>query len=312
VAAAPASSAPTDLLPDGFDPGRAPFDLHFGDTVVGYKVLAIPVTPGAVVPVAVMDAPAGTTFSAEAHGGTLEALDGHTWRFTAPRAPGLYPIAFRSSAEAGPVTVNVFVVHPYHPGLNIVDGYDIGRYPNPSASPKHAEAYDPPIGFMQVDSEDAATPVSPHFTLGQFACKQGGAEWPKFVALRPALFVKLETALQAVNARGIDTPAFTVMSGFRTRVYNAGLGNVNLSRHTFGDASDIFVDADHDGIMDDLNHDGRHDWKDAVYLAGIIEASPEQPPYEPVAGGLGTYGPTRAHGPFVHVDARGFRARWVG
>jgi len=32
--------------------------------------------------------------------------------------------------------------------------------------------------------------VAPHFTLGQFACKQGGAEWPKFVALRPALFVK--------------------------------------------------------------------------------------------------------------------------
>ena len=27
-------------------------------------------------------------------------------------------------------------------------------------------------------------------------------------------------------------------------------------------------------------------------------------------GGIGVYKPTRSHGPFVHVDARGFVARW--
>ena len=29
-----------------------------------------------------------------------------------------------------------------------------------------------------------------------------------------------------------------------------------------------------------------------------------------VVGGLGAYGSTAAHGPFVHVDTRGHRARW--
>lgn len=43
--------------------------------------------------------------------------------------------------------------------------------------------------------------------------------------------------------------------------------------------------------MDDLNGDGR--------LKKMMRA-----------GGLGVYGSTSAHGPFVHVDVRGTRARW--
>jgi hypothetical protein len=33
----------------------------------------------------------------------------------------------------------------------------------------------------------------------------------------------------------------------------------------------------------------------------------ESPKY---VGGLGTYEPTHTHGAFVHVDVRGFEARW--
>jgi hypothetical protein len=29
-----------------------------------------------------------------------------------------------------------------------------------------------------------------------------------------------------------------------------------------------------------------------------------------MAGGLGKYDRTSAHGPFLHVDSRGFQARW--
>jgi hypothetical protein len=315
AAAPPAISAPapdpSQQLSDGFDPERAPFVVRLGDAVVGYGVLGVPVLPGARLPLVVRGA--GGPVEVGTHGGALATESDTSWTWTAPAEPGLYPIALRSAAHREAVTLNVFVVHPWHPGVNIVDGYVIGRYPHVAASSKHADRYAPPIGFIRVDEADAATPVSPHFTLGQFACKQGGAEWPKFVALQPALFVKLETALEAVNRHGIEAPTFQVMSGFRTRVYNAGLGNVNLSRHTFGDASDIFVDVHPlDGRMDDLNHDGREDERDAAYLRQIIEVSAEQTPYAPVAAGIGIYGSTLAHGPFVHVDARGFRARWEG
>ena len=300
------------MLPDGFDPQRAPFDVRLGETLVGYGVLGVPVLPGSTLPLEVTTAKEGEKFSVQTHGGQLATRGDASWTWTAPSTPGLYPIEVYSPEHRAPVTLNVFVVHPYHPGVNVVDGYAIGSYPSQGSIHRHADAYDPPIGFIRVDEKDASTPVAPHFTLGQFACKQGGAEWPKFVALRPALFVKLETALEAVNRHGIDAPSFTVMSGFRTRLYNAGLGNVNLSRHTFGDASDIFVDLNHDGHMDDLNHDGRSDEGDSIYLRSIIESAPEEAPYNPVAGGIGIYGSTHTHGPFVHVDARGFRARWEG
>jgi uncharacterized protein YcbK (DUF882 family) len=93
------------------------------------------------------------------------------------------------------------------------------------------------------------------------------------------------------------------MSGYRTPAYNRALGNVLYSRHTFGSAADIFVDANHDGRMDDLNGDGRSDAGDAEVLYRLFE--------EPQStGGLGKYRETRAHGPFVHVDVRDRRARW--
>jgi hypothetical protein len=76
----------------------------------------------------------------------------------------------------------------------------------------------------------------------------------------------------------------------------------------YGDAADIYLDADGDGRMDDLNGDGRVDIRDARWLASVAEdvevAHPE------VTGGIGTYRANAAHGPFVHVDTRGSRARW--
>jgi len=99
------------------------------------------------------------------------------------------------------------------------------------------------------------------------------------------------------------------MSGFRTPAYNAAIGNHTVySRHLWGDAADIYVDADGDGVMDDLNGDGRSDVQDARVLAGWIDRAVRRVPLIP--GGLAAYRRTAAHGPFVHVDARGFRVRW--
>ena len=57
------------------------------------------------------------------------------------------------------------------------------------------------------------------------------------------------------------------MSGFRTPQYNVAGGNTGgragLSRHMYGDAADVFIDNDGDGVMDDLNRDGRSSIEDA-------------------------------------------------
>jgi len=62
--------------------------------------------------------------------------------------------------------------------------------------------------------------------------------------------------------------------------------------------------------MDDLNGDGRIDWRDASILYKIIDDRYGIQSYTLFIGGLGRCKKTPAHGPFVHVDVRGRRSRW--
>ena len=59
-----------------------------------------------------------------------------------------------------------------------------------------------------------------------------------------------------------------------------------------------------------LNRDGQIDAMDAAVLYDLIESSPAETRDPFFEGGLASYGSTSAHGPFVQVDVRGFRARW--
>jgi hypothetical protein len=60
--------------------------------------------------------------------------------------------------------------------------------------------------------------------------------------------------------------------------------------------------------MDDLNRDGRVNVRDAAFLARIVDSVERSHP--DLTGGVGIYTSTTSHGPFVHVDVRGSRARW--
>ena len=149
--------------------------------------------------------------------------------------------------------------------------------------------------------------VSPNFRLGQFLCKQPGT--PRYVLVSPRLLVKLEALLAAVNREGHPTRTLTVLSGFRTPAYNRAIGNTtDFSRHLWGDAADVYVDNDGDGDMDDLNGDGRVNVQDARWLFRLMEERLAGGGLEP--GGMATYRRNAAHGLFLHVDARGGRARW--
>lgn len=103
---------------------------------------------------------------------------------------------------------------------------------------------------------------------------------------------------------------FGVISGYRTPFYNKKIGNVANSRHTYGDAMDFFIDADGDGRMDDLNKDGRHNKQDVDLLYQIVDSFKRRSGNAHLVGGVGRYYKTSNHGGFIHVDTRGYRARW--
>ncbi len=196
--------------------------------------------------------------------------------------------------------------------------YFIGSWPaergarGPSKAP--ADRYANPRGFIQVTQANQDTKVSEHFRLKNFLTHDQQNVWPKYLVLEMRTVDKLELVLQDLTSRGVDVSGVTVMSGFRTPQYNAGGGNTGgragLSRHMYGDAADIFIDSDHNGSMDDLNHDGRVDVGDARVILTSVEKVEEDHPE--LIGGAGVYIACCGHGPFIHIDTRGYRARWTG
>lgn len=290
-----------------FGDQQVPFTVQFGDEQSSYRVMAMFVMPNELVPVSVAPA-VGTTseYSFVSTAGAASTVRNGEWNWVAPTKPGLYPITIRPTAGGEDMTLNVFVMVPYGAMRNgSLNGYRIGSYPAGKS-----EFYRRPSGFIQVSPGMEGVQVSPHFTLGQFLCKQAGGP-TKYLVLREPLLVKLETLLAEVNDRGHEVHTFKLMSAYRTPYYNRAIGNVTtLSRHGYGDAADIIVDADGDGQMDDLNRDGRHNLADAHWLGAIVNSTQSSEEFEGLTGGMGMYKPTGAHGAFVHVDVRGFPARW--
>ena len=190
--------------------------------------------------------------------------------------------------------------------------YYIGTWPTERG--RRRPGYVTPSGFIEVTPENQDTPLSDHFTLGDFLTHDQQDIWPKYLVLDMRLVDKLELVLRDLEEHGIPTNGVHVMSGFRTPQYNVRggdpRGRATLSRHMYGDASDIFIDNDGNDWMDDLNRDGKLNIKDAeVILAAVDRVEREHPG---LVGGAGVYPAESGHGPFIHIDVRGYRARWVG
>lgn len=188
--------------------------------------------------------------------------------------------------------------------------YHVGFWPAELHAVRSA-AYDNPTGFVEVTAENANTPVSAHFRLGDLVTHDG-APLPKYIVLREALLDKLELVLTDLEMHGVSTRHVQVLSGFRTPAYNFALGDASgrarESRHQYGDAADIIIDSDHPGHMDDLNHDGRVDAEDVRVIEAAVNRVERAHPE--LAGGLGLYETMGPSGPFAHIDVRGTRARW--
>ena len=96
--------------------------------------------------------------------------------------------------------------------------------------------------------------------------------------------------------------AFDVHSGFRTPAHNAGVWRAARdSRHQYGDAADVAIDA---------NGDGRVTLADELLVARAVDQVEDEHP--DLVGGLGLYTSGRYRTPYVHIDTRGKRSRWKG
>ncbi len=133
-------------------------------------------------------------------------------------------------------------------------------------------------------ARDGSTALSPHFCVREFRCKDGSD--PVFI----------DTALAELLERireHFGKPV-TITSAYRTPAHNAKAGGAKFSQHQYGKAADIWID----GVSVDT-------------LANYIDQS-----VLPNTGGIGRYYKDAAHPnrkqPFVHIDVRKARSRWLG
>ena len=238
----------------------------------------------------------------------------------APRA-GVWKLAVAVGNAIKPIAdFNLISLRPRGDKQNGRVGlYYIGNWPGetgPVSAPKKApaERYRPPSGFIEVTQQNADTKLSEHFKLRDFLTHDQPNVWPKYLVIELRNVDKLELVLTDLAAHGVNVSGVRVMSGFRTPQYNKGGGNrggrAGLSRHMYGDAADIFIDSDGNGTMDDLNRDGRVDINDSRFIAEAVDRVESAHPE--LVGGAGVYPASAGHGPFIHIDSRGYRARWVG
>jgi uncharacterized protein YcbK (DUF882 family) len=230
--------------------------------------------------------------------------------FVAPSKPGFYRLVVsRTGSRQVIEQPTLAVLVPFEEKKRgVLNGYRIGNYVADKLS-----QHDHPDGFLEVSSQDVDLMVSTHLRLGDFLTHdRQGEVWPKYVALNPRLLDKLELVLakignrarfsQADGSQEAAIPNVEVNSGFRTPDHNAQTrGAVRDSRHQYGDAADVAIDA---------NGDGRVTLTDELIVVRAVDQVESEHPE--LVGGLGLYTSRRFNQPYVHIDARGTRSRWKG
>ncbi|MEP6991822.1 MAG: D-Ala-D-Ala carboxypeptidase family metallohydrolase [bacterium] len=220
----------------------------------------------------------------------------------APQAPGFYHLAIVRGAEREVLAEpTLAVMVPFdHKVAGTLNGYHIGTY---IAERFGRSDHERPAGFLEVRPENLDLQVTTHLKLADFITHdEQGDVWPKYVVLNPRLLDKLELVFADLGSRVRPELVVDVHSGFRTPVHNARVPRAaSDSRHQYGDAADLAIDAD---------GDGRITMTDELLVMLAVERVEEKHP--DLVGGLGMYYSRRYPSPYVHIDARGTRKRWKG
>jgi hypothetical protein len=226
-----------------------------------------------------------------------------------PSAPGFYYLTLvRGEKRQIIAEPKLAVMRPFEEKSGtMLNGYRIGTYLTEKLLSKRSK--DCPAGFLEVYPQHLDLAISKHFRVRDFITHDDQARvWPKYIALRPRLLDKLELVIAELSGGRSreDSVAeelrLAVHSGFRTPAHNKRVRKAARdSRHQYGDAADIAVDANRNGRMD------RTDWRLLVTAVDAVEKS-----HPDLVGGLGVYNSRKYSSPYVHIDVRGKRSRWRG
>lgn len=215
----------------------------------------------------------------------------------------------------------------------------IGKYPvigKGSSFAAYADFYKRPTHFYCVTDENEGWTISPNFALGDFDLKFEYTspespplnQLPQYIALDLNLVAKLERILGGLQEAGIAVNSLGILAGYRSPAYNhwkkeqGGVGGKytkGLSTHMYGCAADFFVDQDGDGVMDDLNKDGKIDQEDAQWVRENVVDAVDCEAQETKSGLAGMCGIYPEHDvpdrdpqtPNLHIDIRGYSInRW--
>lgn len=231
-------------------------------------------------------------------------------RLLAPATPGFYRLALLQDGERRLVDgLTLTVLIPFGEKQDgTLRGVRLGTWAAERGGKSARAAL--PDGFIQVADAALELPISKHLRLGDFLTTPDTPAngMPELAALDPRLLDKLELVMAELQrslsstGRGSVAPRLLVNSGFRAPSYNRTVrGAARDSRHQYGDAADVRID---------LDGDGRFTQAEARRVAQAVDAVERSHPA--LVGGLGLYTSRRYRSPYVHIDARGSRARWTG
>ncbi len=281
-------------------PAKAGYAVQVNGLTNRYTIYSVFVLPGA--PVTIRSSQTLTVTGP----GTPRKTSGGGWRISAPEQPGAYQATI-STTTGHPMTLNVLVLVPAtQKEGEYLNGYRIGRYRG-TVSKKGSPLNKRPLGFFEVTAANLGLQLTPHFTVGQFVSRQKGG-YPKYVVVREQLLLKLEYLLQQANKAGIPAEGFRVKTGYNTPYINGDTRIMEAIRHAYGTAADIIVDADGDGLMDDVNQDGVVNKRDVQLVLAAIKPKGKDADARRYNGGLNAYKPKKGkHQGFIHVDLRGWQ-----
>ena len=186
----------------------------------------------------------------------------------------------------------------------LLNGYRIGTYL--AEKLRGGGDKERPGGFLEVYPQYLDIPVSKHLRLHHFVTHDDQTDvWPKYVALNARLLDKLELVfaeVERIQKMPEQSLELDVNSGYRTPAHNRLVRRAaSDSRHQYGDAADVVIDA---------NGNGRIDQKDHQIVAAAVETVEKR--FPDLVGGMGVYTSALYPTPYVHIDARGQRVRWRG
>lgn len=220
---------------------------------------------------------------------------------TAPQEPGFYHLALIAGGDRRTVEeLTVAVLVPFEDKHGVwLGGYRIGNYRGEDAG----RGEPPPPGFLKVSLADANLAVTKHLRVGDFLTHDGQEQWPRYAALDTRLLDKIELVIAELGRwKGSARPRVSVdvHSGFRTPWHNRSVRRAARdSRHQYGDAADVAIDAD---------GDGRYTARDTRLIEVAVDQVEMR--FPELAGGMGLYLSRLYRTPYVHIDTRGRRSRW--